>query len=157
MASRAAGSITLRLSHTELTAPLVRLSDVLTEHLNDEEAKILPLVREHVTVAEWEELGRESFAKFPRSARPIMMRLLMEDATPGDRALFRSKAPLPARLSWPTVGERSYRRYIGRVRGYAPRCRPPDRPIRHLAHDRLPTANSSDSTHWDLGAVPPPT
>ena len=48
-----------------------------------------------------------------------MMGLLMEDATPGDRALFLRKAPLPARLSWPAVGERSYRRYIGRVRGYA--------------------------------------
>jgi hypothetical protein len=81
---------------TELAAALVRLSEVLAEHLNDEEAKVLPLVREHVTVAEWEELGRESFAKFPRSARPIMMGLLMEDATPGDRALFLRKAPLPA-------------------------------------------------------------
>lgn len=104
---------------TGLAAALARLSDVLAEHLNDEEAEILPLVREHVTVAEWEELGRESFAKFPRRVRPIMMGLLMEDATPGDRALFLSKAPLPARLSWPTVGERAYRRYISRVRGHA--------------------------------------
>jgi hypothetical protein len=55
-------SIPLRLSHHR-TRGGARLSEVLAEHLNDEEAKVLPLVREHVTVAEWEELGRESFAK----------------------------------------------------------------------------------------------
>ena len=102
---------------TELAAALVRLTAVLAEHLNDEEAMVLPLVREHVTVAEWEELGRESFAKFPRSARPVMMGLLLEDATPSDCALFLGKAPLPVRLSWPVIGERSYDRYIRRVRG----------------------------------------
>lgn len=101
----------------ELAAALMRLSHVLTEHLNDEEAEILPLVREHITVAEWEELGRASFAKFPRSARPIMMGLLMEEATPSERVLFLSKAPPPVRLSWRVIGQSSYRRYIRRVRG----------------------------------------
>jgi hypothetical protein len=32
---------------------------------------------------------------------------------------------------------------------------PADPPVRARSHDRLPTANSPDSTHWDLGAFPP--
>jgi hypothetical protein len=38
---------------------------------------------------------------------------------------------------------------------HAPGRRPLDPAVRAHAHDRLPTANSHDSTHWDLGAVDP--
>jgi hemerythrin-like domain-containing protein len=104
---------------TELAATLSALSDALAEHLDEEEVSILPLVREHITVAEWEELGRKSFEKFPPSARLVAMGQVLEDGTPEDRALFLGKAPAPARMMWHLGGRRKYQRYIGRVRGAA--------------------------------------
>ncbi|MEV7965442.1 nitroreductase/quinone reductase family protein [Sphaerisporangium sp. NPDC088356] len=104
----------------ELAATLTRLSDALAEHLDEEEAHILPLVRDHLTVAEWEEVGRQSFDKFPRSAMPIMVGQMLEVATATDRDLFFGKLPPPARVMWRLVGQRRYARYIRRVRGVPP-------------------------------------
>ena len=104
---------------TELAATLSALGDALAEHLDEEEVSILPLVPEHITVAEWEELGRKSFEKFPPSARLVAMGQVLEDGTPEDRALFLGKAPAPARMMWHLGGRRKYQRYIGRVRGAA--------------------------------------
>jgi hemerythrin-like domain-containing protein len=102
---------------TELATSLSLLADALVDHLDEEEAHILPLVREHITAAEWDELGRKSFDKFPRSARPVMLGQLLEVATPDDRALFFGKLPVLPRLMWLLAGKRSYARYTRRVRG----------------------------------------
>jgi hypothetical protein len=99
-----------------LAATLSVLGDALAEHLDEEEVSILPLVREHIIVAEWEDLGRRSFEKFPPSACLVAMGQVFEDGTPDDRALFLGKAPAPARMMWHLRSRRKYERYIGRVR-----------------------------------------
>ncbi len=103
---------------TELATSLSLLGDALVEHLDEEEAHILPLVREHITGAEWDELGSKSFDKFSRSARLVALGQLLEEATPDDRALFFGKLSRCSRgLMWLLAGRRSYARYIRRVRG----------------------------------------
>ena len=69
-------------------------------------------------MAEWEELGRKSFEKFPPSARLVAMGQVLEDGTPEDRALFPARRGA-ARMMWHLGGRRKYERYIGRVRGAA--------------------------------------
>ena len=101
---------------TELATALARLSSALTEHLDEEEARILPLVRDHITVAEWEELGRKSFEKIPPGARVVAMGQILADGTLADQALFSGKLPPPARLMWRLWGRRRYARYIRNVR-----------------------------------------
>lgn len=101
---------------TELATALARLNSALTEHLDEEEAEILPLVRDHITVAEWEELGRKSFEKIPPAARVVAMGQVLEDATPDDQALFSGKLPPPARILWHLWGRRRYAHYIRNVR-----------------------------------------
>ncbi|MFF3559676.1 nitroreductase/quinone reductase family protein [Streptomyces sp. NPDC002574] len=105
----------------ELAMTLTGLRDALSEHLDDEESDILPLVRTHLTVPEWEEVGQKAFEKFPRSAMPIAVGQLLEVATESDRELFFGKLPLPARAMWHLVGRGQYARYIRRVRGVPPR------------------------------------
>ncbi|MFD3450605.1 nitroreductase/quinone reductase family protein [Streptomyces sp. NPDC058691] len=105
----------------ELAATLTGLRDALNEHLDDEEMHILPLVRTHLTVTEWQEVGQKAFEKFPRSAMPIAVGQLLEVATASDRELFFGKLPLPARAMWHLVGRGQYVRYIRRVRGVPPR------------------------------------
>jgi hemerythrin-like domain-containing protein len=100
----------------ELATSLSLLTDALAEHLDEEEANVLPLVREHITAAEWEELGRKAFDKIPRSARGVALGQVLEQATPQDRALFFGKLPVLPRLIWLLAGRRNYARYIRRVR-----------------------------------------
>src|SRR4029453_6388067 len=110
----------VRASGSRLADALAQLTDALAEHLDDEEAHVLPLVTEHVTVAEWQDLGQRAFDKFPPSPRPLMMGQLLAVAPPEEAALFMGKLPLPVRLIWRLAGRRKYVRYMRRVRGGNP-------------------------------------
>lgn len=101
----------------ELAEALRGLSSVLGEHLDEEEIRVLPLVAEHITVAEWAELGDSILAKFPRTALTTMLGQVLDVATDADRELFFGKLPFPARLAWRLSGRRRYARYTRRLRG----------------------------------------
>ncbi|WP_436499455.1 nitroreductase/quinone reductase family protein [Actinokineospora sp. HUAS TT18] len=103
----------------DLAATLEALSKALVEHLDDEEREILPLVRAYVTSAEWTAFGQKSFDKFPRSALPMMLGQVLEEATPRDVKVFLGELPAPIRLFWRLRGRRQYERYIGAIRGVA--------------------------------------
>lgn len=96
------------------------LRTVLLEHLDDEEAHILPIAARCITQREWDELGEHGLAQLPRSELPIAVGMLLEDATPAERADILGKAPAPARLLLRTLGAWQYRRYLRFVRGPVP-------------------------------------
>ncbi|MEJ2856834.1 MULTISPECIES: nitroreductase family deazaflavin-dependent oxidoreductase [unclassified Saccharothrix] len=104
----------------ELSTAVTRLAATLTEHLDDEEREILPLVEEHVTAGEWAELGQRSFDKFPRSVLPIMHGTMLEVTTPQEAAEFTANLPTIVKVMWRLVGRRRYARYIRRVRSQWP-------------------------------------
>ncbi|NUT95662.1 MAG: nitroreductase family deazaflavin-dependent oxidoreductase [Saccharothrix sp.] len=106
-----------RATADELATTLTRLTETLVEHLDDEEREILPLVAEHLTAAEWAELGQRSFDKFPRAVLPIMHGTMLEVTSPQEAAEFTANLPAAVKVMWKVVGRRSYARYIRRVRG----------------------------------------
>jgi deazaflavin-dependent oxidoreductase (nitroreductase family) len=87
------------------------------EHLDDEESEILPLVSIHITVAEWQEIGERSFAKFSNAEKLTALGLMLDVATPEEAASFLAGLPRPIRLLWRVVGRRRYVRQLGRVEG----------------------------------------
>jgi len=92
--------------------------DVLCEHLTDEETNILPLIEEHLTVAEWAKLG-DHFAKTaPPDKRLFFLGALLEEADPEDRVILLGALPAPARLAWRLIGRRQYTRRTTRIRAY---------------------------------------
>lgn len=93
------------------------LRTVLLEHLDDEEAHILPIAARCITQPEWDELGEHGLSQLPKSELPIAVGMLLEDATPAERADLLGKAPAPARLLLRTLGAWQYRRYVRSVRG----------------------------------------
>ncbi|MBO1332180.1 hemerythrin domain-containing protein [Streptomyces sp. VRA16 Mangrove soil] len=80
----------------------------LEEHLDDEERLILPLVAEHLTVAEWDEIGRRGLDPLPKDKVMLALGAILEEATPQERAYFLGRAPLLGRLVWQLVGRRQY-------------------------------------------------
>ena len=89
----------------------------LLVHLDEEERSVLPLVAEHITVAEWNELGEAARSHTPKDKLLFMLGALLEEATPDETARFLSHLPVPARLLWHTVGRRQYAKQMRKVRG----------------------------------------
>ena len=101
----------------DLAGTVDALRVVLLEHLDDEEAQILPIAARTVSPAEWAALGDHGVESMSRRELPIFFGMILEDATPNERAMMLAGAPAPARLFLRTVGAWQYRRYVARVRG----------------------------------------
>lgn len=102
---------------TELAAALDEFTLALVEHLDDEEAHIVPLIRTHITAAEWERFGQETFEKFTNPEKLIATGVLEDVATPEEAEWFTGGLPLPIKLMWRFAGRRRYDRYMAGVRG----------------------------------------
>jgi hemerythrin-like domain-containing protein len=99
-----------------LAATIEALYTALDEHLRDEEAHILPLVEQHMTVAEWDHLGQEASKGLSNEQRVLMMGMLLETSTPEDADLLLHHAPvLITKVGWPLVMHRQYEAYKHRL------------------------------------------
>ncbi|MCY0956738.1 hemerythrin domain-containing protein [Streptomyces sp. H27-H5] len=92
----------------ELALALDEHRSALLEHLDDEERLVLPLVADHLTVAEWDAVGRRGLETVPRDKLMLALGALLEDATPQEQAHFLGRGPLVGRLLWKAVGRRQY-------------------------------------------------
>jgi len=102
-----------------LATALDEFTDALVEHLDEEEANVVPLLRVHITADEWREFGEKAFEKFTNEEKLIATGTLEEVASPQEQAWFIGDLPLPIKLMWRVAGRRRYRRYITGVRGTA--------------------------------------
>jgi hemerythrin-like domain-containing protein len=104
-------------TRAELAAALAEHRGVLVEHLDDEEMHTLPLVAEHLTVAEWDEVGRRGLETVPKNKVMLALGAILEEATPDEQRHFMAKVPAAGRLLWRLVGRHQYRSYITDLRG----------------------------------------
>jgi hypothetical protein len=100
----------------ELASTLEHLRVVLVEHLNLEEAQIVPLAEQHLTAAEWSRMGKHGLGEMSRRQLPLMLGAVLEQADDKERAIIMGALPAPVRVIMSTVGGAQYRRYISRVR-----------------------------------------
>lgn len=106
-----------------------QLAVALAEHLDEEESRILPLVRAHLTAAEWQQVGERAFEGFSDDEKATALGLLEEVATPEEVAMMTDDLPLPIRVLWRLDGRRRFTRQMARVRGIR---RPAPRAVRAL-------------------------
>ncbi len=99
-----------------LATALDDFTAALVEHLDDEEAHVVPLIRAHITAEEWNRFGQETFEKFTNPEKLIATGTLEDVATPEEATWFIGGLPLPIKLMWRLHGRRSYARYMQRVR-----------------------------------------
>lgn len=100
----------------EVASALDAVRAVLLDHLDEEEREVLPLAAQHLTQAEWSELGEHGLAAMERRELPLLFGAVLEDATPEERAAMVRVLPLPVRLLLRPVLLPHYRRYVRRLR-----------------------------------------
>jgi len=115
LASWSAGDYTAR---EPLAGRLTQLHAALGEHLDAEETQILPLVHDHVTVAEWEAIQADATQHLPKNPRLglLLAGMVLEDATPAEQAWFLNELPAPARLMRRLAGRSLYASYVQCIR-----------------------------------------
>lgn len=99
----------------ELATALNEFTAALVEHLDDEEAQVVPLIRAHITADEWTHLGQETFEKFTNAEKLVATGTLEDVSTREEATWFTGNLPLPIKLMWRLLGRRKYVRYMHRV------------------------------------------
>ena len=97
-------------SRDHLSTRLRDLGKLLGEHLALEEEAVLPLIHEHLTVAEWLAPQKHAMNHGPRrvSDKLLLAGVVLDGATPAEQSWFRAEMPPPARLLWRLAGARQY-------------------------------------------------
>lgn len=99
-----------------LAASLAALSEGLCTHTCDEEPNVLPVIEEHVTPAEWAELGERGRAAVPGDRQMFVLGLLLEEATDDERERWLAQMPVEARRAFETVGRTQYEAEVATLR-----------------------------------------
>jgi len=98
-------------------ATVDELDAALREHMADEERYILPLVEQHMSVAEWEQLGERGRASIPKDRMLVQLGWILDGLSPAERQEFLRQLPLPARIAWRLLGKRTFERERRRIYG----------------------------------------
>jgi iron-sulfur cluster repair protein YtfE (RIC family) len=90
---------------------LDQLSSHLLEHLDQEETKVLPLAAEHLSMEEWGALPGHGMANFHGDKIWLILGLIRERMTDGQRAAMMAHMPPPALEMWTGFGEQAFKDY----------------------------------------------
>jgi hemerythrin-like domain-containing protein len=101
----------------QLAGAIDGLAAALFHHLDEEEMAILPLAREHLSVAEWDALGERGRAATPPDRAFIVLGAILEDTDDAERDAFLGKLPPPVRDLWVNVGVPAYGGHLQAIRG----------------------------------------
>ena len=102
-----------------LAATLHRLHAAVEEHLHDEETIALPLVEQHLTESEWQQVGNAAMASIPKPQLPLVVGMIAYTADPALIQLMLAPAPRLVQKLMPRIGAAVYTRYARRIHGTA--------------------------------------
>jgi hypothetical protein len=87
----------------------------LVDHLDQEEAKVLPLAAEHLSAEEWGALPGHGMANFHGDKIWLILGLIRERMTDAQRAAMLEHMPPPALDMWSGFGEQAFKDYAAIV------------------------------------------
>jgi hemerythrin-like domain-containing protein len=102
---------------SRLADHLTRLVSALCEHLDAEEAFVLPLMAQHISGEEWEEFTRRGMESIPKGMLLTGFGMMLYEGDPEVLASEIAKLPAPLRPVLPLLGRWAFRRYARRIHG----------------------------------------
>lgn len=84
------------------------LGDVLTQHMDDEEELASPLIEQHITLEEWQELPGHAMAAFQGDNIFLILGLVRDQMTQNQRDRMLEEMPPPAADAWRNLGITAY-------------------------------------------------
>lgn len=105
---------------TQLTRTLTELSAPLFAHLDEEEARLVPIICNHLSAEEWDQLRRQAINNLGPERSPLFLGMMLESMSGRHRAEFFARMPAPAPQAWADGGQSRFDDYIGGVRAGRP-------------------------------------
>jgi hemerythrin-like domain-containing protein len=102
---------------TALVDAIAAVDRVLTPHLADEEALVVPLASEHLTPEEWGQLPGHALGNFQRDKPWVALGLVVEQLDASQLAQMQAGMPPPVLELWTTQWSPMFETFIAEVRG----------------------------------------
>jgi iron-sulfur cluster repair protein YtfE (RIC family) len=96
---------------------LDRMSATSADHMGDEEAHLMPLLRKHIAVAEWQEFEARGAASVPPDKALMFIGMGLEDATAYEREKVMGLMPPELQQMWEESGVHEYQRMRAELLG----------------------------------------
>jgi hypothetical protein len=100
-----------------LASAAERLIPALTEHLDLEEAEVLPLIDRYLTDEEWKAGVQSEAATIPKSRLPLVFGMMLYDADDVIRAAMKANVPRGMWSVYSRVARRAYEKHAQQVFG----------------------------------------
>ena len=91
----------------------------LSEHLDAEEERVLPIIARTITAGEWHEVGERARTSNRRDQMSLVLGMLQYEGDPEAIALMLAAAPPPVRWIVPKLSRRAFRKHALVVHGTA--------------------------------------
>ena len=99
-----------------LAAALDKLNAIAQRHLDDEEQNIVPLAAVTLSQQEWDAMGKHGLAQMPFNKRRLAFAMILEPLDDADRAYMKQFLPTPARMLYPLLIGRPWKKYASTLR-----------------------------------------
>jgi hemerythrin-like domain-containing protein len=99
-----------------LLTALAGLGELLIEHLDHEEADVVPLIGQSISVAEWGAMSADAFQRFSGDKPWLVIGLIQEQMLATENAGMEANMPPPARDFWVGTGRPMFEQYVGALR-----------------------------------------
>jgi Hemerythrin HHE cation binding domain len=95
---------------------LEEVSNGLISHLEEEEAELLPIVAEYLTLEEWGQLPMHGIQTFTGDNIWLILGLIREQMNAEQRDNMTANMPPPVVEAWQTIGESEFLTFVGELR-----------------------------------------
>ena len=98
-------------------AALATLKTILLEHLDHEEAEVVPLIGQCITLAEWDQMSGTAFGMFSGDKVWLALGLIQEQMLAEENARMETNMPPPVHDFWVGSGRAMFQDFVGELRG----------------------------------------
>jgi hemerythrin-like domain-containing protein len=91
----------------------------LSEHLDAEEERVLPIIARNITEEEWHEVGERARTSNRKDQMSLVLGMLQHDGDPEAIAMMLAAAPAPVRFIVPKLSRRAFRKHALLIHGTA--------------------------------------